>query len=284
METRAGERSDGFVDEATARRFEALDADYAGRMVTLRAAMTSEGGAEAIVVAGATCAWFASESVLSHVYGLGLSVDATDSDLAAIEEFYRSKGDARLQVELCPFARKSTLRRLGDRGYVVTGFEHVLARPLGGALEAAPPGPGSRITVRAVDASSDEGRAEWSRVAGEAFFAPDLVPRSLEGVFEVTPRLPDTTVFLAEADGFPVAVAALTVAAGIGALFAGATLRSARRAGAHGALLRARLEAAAAAGAEWATAGATPGSGSQHNMERHGFRVAYTRAVLGKVL
>ncbi len=284
MDTGGTPLTDGFVGEEVARRFEALDADYAARMVTLRAVMAPEGGAEALVVGGATCAWFAPESVLSHVYGLGLFAEATDSDLEAIEAFYRSKGDARLQVELCPFARTSTLQRLGARGYFVTGFEHVLARPLRLPLSAAPAGSDARITVRAVDARSETARAEWSQLAGEAFFAPDLVPRSLEGVFEVTPQLPDTTVFFADVDGRPAAVAGLTVSAGIGVLFAAATLRAARRLGAQGALLKARLEAAAAAGAAWATAGATPGSGSHHNMERQGFRVAYTRAVLLKRL
>jgi hypothetical protein len=49
-------------------------------------------------------------------------------------------------------------------------------------------------------------------------------------------------------------------------------------------LLRARLALAARAGARWANAGASVGSGSHHNMERHGFRVAYTRPVLVRSL
>jgi GNAT superfamily N-acetyltransferase len=271
-----------FVDIEVARRFEALDAEYAGHMVALRAVSAPLGGAETLVRAGATCAWFGPESVLSHVFGLGLDGDATEADLEAIEAFYRAKGDGRVQVEFCPFAKKRTLDRLGARGYVVTGFEHVMAC----RVDARSPRPAAdpRLEVRAVDPTSEPALAEWARIAGEGFFSPDRVPRALEGVFELTPLLPGTTVYLARVDGEPAAAAGVTVRHGIASLFGGATLPAFRRSGAHGALLAERLEWAARAGAEWATAGALPGSVSQRNMERRGFRVAYTRPVLGKSL
>jgi hypothetical protein len=46
------------------------------------------------------------------------------------------------------------------------------------------------------------------------------------------------------------------------------------------ALVRARLAVAAAARCDLATLNADPGSGSQRNAERQGFRVVYTRALL----
>jgi len=42
-------------------------------------------------------------------------------------------------------------------------------------------------------------------------------------------------------------------------------------------LLDARMRHAAAHGCDLALMGAAPGSGSQRNAERHGFRIAYTR-------
>jgi len=273
---------DEFVDADVARRIEALDAEYAGHMVALRAATAPASGAESLLRAGATCAWFGPESVLSHVFGLGLADDATEEDLEAIEAFYRAKGDGRVQVELCPFARRWTVDRLGARGYRVTGFEQVMACRVG--ARAPRPSPNPRLEVRVVDPGSEVGLAEWARVAGEGFFSPDRVPRALEGVFELTPRLPGTTVLLALVDGEPAAAAGVTVQHGLAALFGGATLPAFRRSGAHGALLAERLDLAARGGAEWATAGALPGSASQRNMERRGFRVAYTRPVLGKTL
>jgi ribosomal protein S18 acetylase RimI-like enzyme len=273
---------DAFVGLEVARRFEALDAEYAGHMVALRARSAPASGAGTLERAGATCAWFGPESVLSHVFGLGLGGDVTEADLDAIEAFYRAKGDGRVQVEFCPFAKQGTLDRLGARGYRATGFEQVMACRI--PARPAAPSPGSRLDVVVVPPDSETGLAEWARVAGEGFFAPDRVPRALEGVFELTPRLPGTTVFLARVDGEPAAAAGVTVRHGLASLFGGATLPAFRRAGAHSALLAERLALAARAGAEWATAGALPGSISQRNMERLGFRVAYTRPVLGKTL
>jgi hypothetical protein len=272
---------DGFVDPELARRFERLEARAAAHLVALRRHDLPDSGAETREIAGATCAWFAPESVLSHVFGLGLAGRTTAADLAAIEEFYAAKGDRRVQVELSPHARKDALLALGARGYALTGFEQLLARPLAGFAPAPLP---DGITVRAIDPGDPADAALWIGVAGAGFFAPDGVPRALEGVFELTFRMPETTGLLAFAEGEPAAAAAVSVNDGIGALFGAATLARFRRRGVHAALLDARLALAARVGALWATAGAMVASGSQHNMERRGFRVAYTRPVMVRAL
>ena len=46
------------------------------------------------------------------------------------------------------------------------------------------------------------------------------------------------------------------------------------------ALIALRLHEAAKAGCEYAVVSTNPGSGSQRNMERRGFRVAYTKLVM----
>jgi hypothetical protein len=62
------------------------------------------------------------------------------------------------------------------------------------------------------------------------------------------------------------------------ALLAGAsTVPSGRGLGAHGLLLSARLQEARRRGCDAAMMVTTPGSTSQRNAERRGFRVAYTR-------
>jgi hypothetical protein len=62
------------------------------------------------------------------------------------------------------------------------------------------------------------------------------------------------------------------------ALLAGAcTIPEARQQGAQLALLDYRLRYAADHGCDLAMMGAQPGSASQRNAERHGFRIAYTR-------
>ena len=83
--------------------------------------------------------------------------------------------------------------------------------------------------------------------------------------------------FLAELDGQPIAAAALFLSEGVALLAGACTIPEARRQGAQLALLEARLRHAAGQGCQVAMMGAQPGSASQRNAERNGFRIAYTR-------
>jgi GNAT superfamily N-acetyltransferase len=83
--------------------------------------------------------------------------------------------------------------------------------------------------------------------------------------------------FLASLEGEPIAAGGLSLDGGVALLAGASTVPAARRRGAQLALLAARIEFAAAQGCDLAMMCALPGSGSQRNAERHGFRIAYTR-------
>jgi GNAT superfamily N-acetyltransferase len=86
-----------------------------------------------------------------------------------------------------------------------------------------------------------------------------------------------TWCLLAELDGRAAGVASLRCDGGV-ALFNGAsTVPEARRRGVQRALLAARMGIAAKQGCDLAVMCASPGSTSQRNAERQGFRIAYTR-------
>ena len=87
-------------------------------------------------------------------------------------------------------------------------------------------------------------------------------------------------LYVATVGDVPAAAAALTVADGIGYLANAATLPTFRRRGCQRALIAARVADAADAGCDLVTSGATFGSSSQRNLERAGFRLAYTKPVL----
>src|SRR5262249_17024588 len=84
-------------------------------------------------------------------------------------------------------------------------------------------------------------------------------------------------LFLAELDGRAIATGVLSMHGGIAPLAGASTIPDGRRRGAQNALLDARLQFAAERGCDLALMGAAPGSGSQRNAERNGFRIAYTR-------
>ena len=84
-------------------------------------------------------------------------------------------------------------------------------------------------------------------------------------------------LYLAELDGRPVATAAMRMHEGVALMAGASTIPSARGRGAQLALLERRLHDAGENACNLAMMGALPGSISQRNAERHGFRIAYTR-------
>ena len=82
---------------------------------------------------------------------------------------------------------------------------------------------------------------------------------------------------VAEVDGQPAGTAALSVTQGVAAFYGTSTLPEFRGRGVQAALLAARLHLAAEAGADLASVFVTPGSGSERNVRRAGFRVAGVR-------
>ena len=84
-------------------------------------------------------------------------------------------------------------------------------------------------------------------------------------------------LYLAELDGRPVATAAMRMHEQVALMAGASTIPSARGRGAQLALLERRLHDAGENGCNLAMMGALPGSISQRNAERHGFRIAYTR-------
>ena len=93
----------------------------------------------------------------------------------------------------------------------------------------------------------------------------------------------DSLSFLAELDGQPIATGTLIIADDVALLAGASTVPTARRQGAQLALLEGRLRYAAAHGCTVAMMVAQPGSGSQRNAERHGFRIAYTRTKWARI-
>src|SRR5205807_5814974 len=86
-----------------------------------------------------------------------------------------------------------------------------------------------------------------------------------------------TSCFLAELDGKAGAAGALCIHEGV-ALFGGAaTVPELRRRGLQAALLSERMRYAADHDCDLAMIVVQPGSDSQRNAERNGFRIAYTR-------
>ena len=257
-------------DGALARRLEAADARLCLEFVRILARLRPASAAAALPVAGGQAAYTGVGSPLTQARGLGMSDPVGDADLDRLEEFYRARG-VPAAIEVCPLAHPSLAERLGRRGYRVIEFSNTLVRPV--AREERPATPPGMTIERMAPADFDL----WVRTATLAFFEPDPVPPEYLAVFSLFPHMPETTLFLARIEGEPCGAAAVALTEGVAAFFGTATLGRFRGRGTHAALLAARLAHASAAGCDLAVMGALPGSASQRNAERAGFRVAYTR-------
>ena len=109
----------------------------------------------------------------------------------------------------------------------------------------------------------------WSEMAELADFIRDLSLVSAERERGVS--------FFAQLDGEPIATGGISLGDGIALMAGASTIPAQRKQGAQLALLEARLQYAAAHGCDLAMMCAAPGSASQRNAERQGFRIAYTR-------
>lgn len=114
--------------------------------------------------------------------------------------------------------------------------------------------------------------AEWIDVGG-VYAMFDGVASPLTQTFGLGVASP----FIAELDGKPIATGMLFICDGVAQLGGASTILEGRRLGAQNALLEARPHFAREQGCRLATMGAQPGSQSQRNAGKNGFRVAYTR-------
>lgn len=259
------------VDIALARRLERAEAIANAAAVNARRAKQPEVGADWIDVAGVYAMFDGPASPLTQTFGLGLFEAFLDREFDEVEEFFVRRASPTSH-EVCSFVAPDTLNLLSVRGYTPIEASTVLVRP----ISTAPPRHSSPIVVRTIE----EGEAStWCRIAAEGWSSesPELGP-FVESLSAVMTRARGVTCFLAELDQVPIAAAALNVSNGIALLAGATTIPSARKRGAQRALLEARLALAAHQGIDLAMIVTQPGSASQRNAERQGFRPVYTRA------
>ncbi|HEX8457437.1 MAG TPA: hypothetical protein VF656_09085 [Pyrinomonadaceae bacterium] len=263
-----------FSDVELARRLERTEGRTNAEFVETRARLFPASGAEWREIAGAYAMFDGRESLLTQTFGLGLFEETTPVDMDAVESFFRERG-APVFHEVSPMAAPELLGLLNERGYQPIELTSVLYRPISLDADDLLPTPANdKIKVRIVGEDEHELWADtaargWSEFAE---FADQIRELSLLGA-----KRAGTSAFLAELDGAPVATGGIGIHEGVVLLAGASTVPEGRRQGAQLALLGTRLRFAAEQGCDIAMMCAQPGSTSQRNAERHGFRIAYTR-------
>jgi len=139
------------------------------------------------------------------------------------------------------------------------------------------PAPASGIVVRA---SEPEEADLWTLVAFRGGLDSDEALPNDNVIIAPYPFMAHTGCWLALRAGEPAGAATLAIHDGVAGLFGASTRVPHRNQGVQHALIAARLAAAVAAGCDLAVVHTEPGSPSQRNVERLGFRLAYTKVTM----
>jgi len=220
--------------------------------------------AESIPAGSGVAVFLNEESPLTQVRGAGLAEFSLDD----VEQFFADRM-APVSFTLTPFADAALYTNLTRRGYEFGTFENTLVRTVTGADIILDP-----------DVLTATDPLEWSLMMAEAFFGfPSPMGRDLGQTLFAMPTCRNLII---RAGADPAAGAQLDIRDGLGILQCDGTLPNFRGEGLQTKLIRARLSMAAEAGCDLVTADTAPGSQSQRNYERQGFRVVYTKVTLIK--
>lgn len=259
-----------YADKELSRRLERTEAQANADFVEARASMEPESGAAWLDISGTYAMYDGAESPLTQTFGLGLFSDSFEKDLEKAEGFFIARG-APVFHEVSPMTDASLLGVLSDRGYQPIELTSVMYRELAGYSHTAD----AKFTIRIVDAQEAD---VWARTAAAGWAT------EFEGIEDFMFRMGRLTVkakrtkpFLVELDGSPVAAGGFGIYDDICILAGASTVPEARRQGAQSALLSARLDYGREKGCLLAMMCAAPGSQSQKNAQKNGFKIAYTR-------
>jgi GNAT superfamily N-acetyltransferase len=261
-----------FSDLALSKRLERAEGHACVQYAEARRRLFPDSGAEWIECSGAYAVFDGIESPVTQTFGLALFEELRPASLDLIERFFLDRG-APVLHEVSPFAGIAALGMLCTRNYQPIEISNVLCRPV--ERPAAPEQQQSAVSVRLI--APDEAQL-WSDISarGWSHEHPELRDFLLD-LGALSAARAESLCFLAEYDGKPGAAGVLCIHDGV-ALFGGsATVPELRRRGLQAALLHQRMCYAFDHGCDLAMTVAQPGSDSQRNAERKGFRIAYTR-------
>lgn len=260
-----------YSDRNLSQKLERTEARANSSFVEARAEISPEVNAEWIEVAGAYAMFDGIESPLTQTFGLGIFEEITPEHLDQIEAFFNER-NAPIFQEVSPLADISLIGLLNERGYQPCELTSVLYQE----LENKPNLPTNpKIETRIVET----GEAEiWARTSAAGWAT------EMEGLADfmfnfgkISAQTKGGFPFLAELDSQPISAGMLFIYDDVAILAGASTMPEFRGQGAQNALLEARLRLAAENGCKIAIMGASPGSISQRNAEKNGFRIAYTR-------
>lgn len=217
---------------------------------------------------GAAC-FSGVDSFLSQVIGWGFSSSPKhiQSELDSIEEFYKGLKHQRVDIELCPLVGNFVAEFLSHRGYRIAELNNVSYIDI---TEYQPVDiHGEHLEIREILPNEAAG---WAKRVAQGFGYPEAKDQFLHYIQATGVR----TLAVFNQDKI-VAGATIAMHGDVCDLGVTSTLRAYRGQNLQKKLLYSRLNLAKQQGLSLATVTTEPGSISDLNIQKVGFRCAYTR-------
>jgi GNAT superfamily N-acetyltransferase len=260
-----------FADLELARRLERTEARGNREFVEARAVVDPKRGAEWAEIGGTFAMFDGVGSPLTQTFGLGMFQAISEEEFDLLEQFFLERGSDVFH-EVCPLSDESARTLLNERGYKAIEYSSVLFRPISTDVRLQVK-PNEQILVRTVESGEEQ---LWADTALKGWGEFEEFLDFMRELGQVQARS-EAIAFIGELNGEPIATGSLIINDDVALLAGASTIPEARRKGAQNALLETRLRYAAGQGCTVGMMVASPGSGSQRNAERNGFRIAYTR-------
>jgi ribosomal protein S18 acetylase RimI-like enzyme len=265
-----------FADLSLAQRLEAAEAQKYADYTATRGRQRPTLGCVVESAAGGYGAFAGHGNPYSRGIGMGLHGPVSAAELDRFEAFYRER-DCAPALSLCPLAAPSLIELLSERGYRLERFMQTWYRELTTDDRRATT---ADIVVRPILPEEAE---LWVLTANRGF-AGDAASVPPDSIVAAYPHMQHAACWLAWLPGAPpdepAGAGSLAIHAGVAELFGASVRPSCRGRGVQTALMQARMAAAVTAGCDLIAVHTDPGSASQRNVERAGFRLAYTKAVV----
>jgi hypothetical protein len=262
------------ADYGLARRIESADMAVGMESAEIHAQINPGSGAVAQVIAGGVAVFVGVDSPLTQALGVGMEGPVRAPELDELERFFFSRA-CEVHLEVCPLADRSVVREISERQYRVQDFSNMMVRKLKVAEPTVPSG--ANISVQF---SRPEDADLWAKTVAMGFGDEQVqTPENLAILRSILLRA-GTKGALAWVDGRPAGAGGLSLHDGVAAIYGASTVPAFRRLGVQSAVIGALMNFAAEEDCDLAYTLTRPGSVSQRNLERQGFRVAYTRTTL----
>ena len=219
---------------------------------------------------GAACfAGFSSFFSQVIAWGFNLKPKQFKPQIEAIEQFYRALGHSRVDIELCPLVGNDLPMALSERGYQLTEMNNI-----------------SFLDLESYSLNQEETHFETGQIAPYEVeqwankVALGFGHRDAQEQFADYARLKGVSAFAVYDKEQIVAGATIAIHEAVADLGVTSTLSAYRNLGLQKLLLKERLMFAKKEGIPLVTVTTEPGSISDVNIQKIGFRCAYTRIKL----